>query len=175
MMNSFKIEELFSLVEDINRQLENLLLEISVKRHQINFLVNYDVIRFNGVQSLLELADKDNYEESFLSYDKNNDIFSFAIGGLSLEELDEKNILYPFLCTIEKMAQEICSCPSLEFVISPQYLKCYLDKAGLKVSDLSGYEKIFGAEGQGELELHPQRPYLLFLNMNNNTAFTENI
>ena len=111
-MNSFKIEELFSLVEDINRQLENLLLEISVKRHQINFLVNYDAIRFNGVQSLLELADKDNYEESFLSYDKNNDIFSFAIGGLSLEEVDEKNILYPFLCTIEKMAQEICSCPS---------------------------------------------------------------
>lgn len=164
-MNSFKIEELFSLVEEINRQLENLLLEISVKRHQISFLINYDVIRFNGIQSLLELADKNNYDESFLSYDKNNDIFSFLIGGLSLEEIDEKNILYPFLCTIEKMAQEICSCPSLEFVISPQYIKCYLDKPGLKISDLSNYEKIFNAEGQAELELHPQRPYLLFLNM----------
>ena len=71
----------------------------------------------------------------------------------------------PFL-TLNKLiieiSETICKCPALEIVFSGQYLKCYLDKPGLTTEDLKSYERIFDSEGT--LELHGQRPYLLFIN-----------
>ena len=78
--------------------------------------------------------------------------------------MTDKDVFYPFLKTIEDFAEKICTCPSLEFVITGQYMKCFLDKPGLRVEDLNHYEEILNAKGKGELELHPQRAYLFFIN-----------
>lgn len=164
MINSkFSIKKLFEQINVINNMIDADLLEVSVKKHQITLVLNNKMIGFDTINSLLDMCKKDVQEESFLA--NNNDNFYFTIGNLSLDNLDKNNIFYPFIYVIDQMAQHVCSCPALEFTISSQYLKCYLDKPGLKVSDLSNYEKILKAKDLGELELHPQRPYLLFLNI----------
>lgn len=159
----FSMDKLFGQVQAINNIIDTQLLEVSVKRHQITLILSNNVISFKTLDSLLSLCQDNITDESFLAV--NNENFYFTIANLSLEALDSENIFYPFVFTISQMAENICSCPALEFVISPQYIKCYLDKPGLRVSDLSDYEEILDAKGLGELELHPQRPYLLFLNM----------
>ena len=66
-----------------------------------------------------------------------------------------------FMKVIREMAEEICQCPSLEFVVSPFYVKCYLDKPGLYLEDVQKYDDIL--KDNGTLELHTQRPYMLYV------------
>ena len=160
---NFNLKKLFEQVNFINDMIEADLLEISVKRHQITLMFDNKMMSVNTINSLLSMCNKETEEQSFLASD--NESFYFTIGNLSLDDIDKKNVFYPFLYVIDQMANKICTCPALEFIISSQYMKCFLDKPGLKASDLLEYEKILDAKGLGELELHPQRPYLLFLNI----------
>ena len=72
---------------------------------------------------------------------------------------DTFQVLYD---TIHYAADNICKCPALEIVFSNQYIKCYLDKPGLTLDDVSKYEVMFRCKGT--LELFGQRPYLLLIN-----------
>ena len=152
---------LFEQFDIVNDMLGNQLLEMSIKQHQITLSMKEPIFEFQYIQSLLSLYSK---EECYVT--THTDTLYFTLVGLSTDVLSEDNMFYPFMDIIEEIAKEVCTCPSLEFVISSQYIKCFLDKPGLKVSDLSKYEEVFKANGQGELELHPQRPYLLFINVN---------
>lgn len=156
-----KLNELFKQVGLINKMLDGQLLEISVRQHQVTLSIKDSLVYFPQIKKMLDFSDD---SKSFVSF--SDDIFYFVFVNLSSEDMTDKDIFYPFLKTIEDFAEKICTCPSLEFIISPQYLKCFLDKPGLKVGNLREYEEVLGAEGEGELELHPQRPYLLFINEN---------
>ena len=136
-------------------------MEISVRQHQITISTKEGLVSFLDFETLLGFAvDKD---LSFVSIQ--NDILYFTFGGLSTE-IGKKHIFYLLMETIEEFADKVCTCPSLEFIISPQYLKCFLDKPGLTVGNLKDYEDVLEVKDKGELELHPQRPYLLFINEN---------
>lgn len=157
-----KIKKLFEKFNEINDILGGHLTEISVKQHQITFLVQESLLE---AQPLMELLNSvDSYTDSFIT--TRDDVLYISIGRLSLDSMSKKDILYPFVYIITSFAQKICTCPSLEFIVAKEYIKCFLDKPGLKISDLKTYEDILGVKGKGELELHPQRPYLLFINEN---------
>ena len=149
-----KLNELFKQVGLINKMLDGQLLEISVRQHQVTLSIKDSLVYFPQIKKMLDFSDD---SKSFVSF--SDDIFYFVFVNLSSEDMTDKDVFYPFLKTIEDFAEKICTCPSLEFIISPQYLKCFLD-------NLREYEEVLGAEGEGELELHPQRPYLLFINEN---------
>lgn len=155
------LDKLFEMVKRLNDILDGQLLEVSVKQHQITISVKEAILHFNHIKDLLLFSIHD--DVSFISV--NNDILYLTFGGLSVEEVDStKPIFKTFINIISQFAEKVCTCPSLEFIISPQYLKCFLDKPGLGIKDLKEYENILDAKGKGELELHPQRPYLLFIN-----------
>ena len=155
-----RINELFKKVKEIDEMLGNQLLEISVKQHQITISTKEPNVYFNYVQKLIDASlDKDSSFISFL-----NDVLYFVFSDLSVEEMKEDNLFYLFMLTISDFSEKVCKCPSLEFVISPQYIKCFLDKPGLTIDALSDYEDVLEAKGKAELELHPQRAYLLFIN-----------
>ena len=160
------LKDLFKQTKEISELLNGELLEISVRQHQVTISVKEPMLSLPYVKEILNSAK--NSSDSFVS--TKNDVLYFTIGGLS-KKIGKKNIFYPFIDIITSFADNICACPSLEFIISNQYMKCFLDKPGLKrgfreetKESLMDYEDILEAEGKGELELHPQRPYLLFIN-----------
>ena len=164
------ISKLFKTFNEVNKECDYKLLEISVKKTQIKFIFKESLIFFPSIVSFLETVPYDP-EESFITfYDERINI---TFGGIYENKLQKDNIFYPFMNVITQFAEEICACPSLEFVISELYLKCFLDKPGIGVDDLKKYEEILNAEGKGGLELHPQRPYLLFVNEEEFTEYTE--
>lgn len=150
------IKKLFDSFVSLNKKMNNEVLELSVKQHQISILCNDSLLSFESINSI-NISD-----ESFVS--THNDNLYLVIGGLSPDNIKDYEIFHPFMEIIWKFAEEICQCPSLEYKISEQYIKCFLDKPGLKANDLKKYEAILEADNKGELELHPQRAYLLFIN-----------
>lgn len=154
-----QLSRLFEKTKEIDEILDGELLEISVRQHQVTISLEKTMITFEKAQKLFKAAKTTS--DSFISI--NNNVLYLTIGDLS-DKIGKKHIFYPFISTIKEIAENICTCPALEFVISTQYMKCYLDKPGLKVVDLVDYEDILQAPGKAELELHPQRPYLLFIN-----------
>ena len=155
-----KIEYLFNQFNKINEKLEGEILEMSVKQHQVTISLKESLLSFNDVDILNDIYSFQNYVTT------KNDIIFITFPDISQDTIEEKSDLYIFMSVITQMANDICSCPSLEFVISKEYIKCFLDKPGIRTSDLLKYEEILGAKDKGELELHPQRPYLLFINDN---------
>lgn len=159
MVNS--INKVFELFDETNKILDGQVLEISVKMHQITISMKDTMIDMNYIFSLLFKL----FEKKFpfgVNVSVNKDILYLTIP----IESDMKNMtdfFSDFINIINEMEKEICSCPSLEYVVADSYVKCFLDKPGTKINDLKTYEKILGAEDIGELELHPQRPYLLFI------------
>lgn len=156
VIKTFDIEDLFKKFIDINKLCNDNLLEISVKQHQVTLMFEETLIHF---ADFLKLPFT---EQSYIT--TYNDNLFITIENLSLENMEESNPLYIFISVISQLYETICTCPSLEFVITGQYMKCFLDKPGLRVEDLNHYEEILNAKGKGELELHPQRAYLFFIN-----------
>ena len=157
---SKRIEKLFKGFNTINQICNTKLIEISVKQRQITFIYDDSLVFFSDFSDFFYGINQKTAEESYVTfYDEKLHI---TFGGLELDNMEKGNVFKPFLETIKEFADNICTCPSLEFVISELYIKCFLDKPNLGVSDLKKYEDILEAEGG--LELHPQRPYLLFVN-----------
>lgn len=156
-----KIEDLFKQFNQIDKKLDGDILEISVKQHQITFSLKEPLVTFNDISNLIAMYASDN---SYVT--TKNDIIYITFNDISNDLIKKNNSLYDFMTIIQEMSDKVCTCPSLEYIISREYIKCFLDKPGLRVSDLLEYENILEAKGKGELELHPQRPYLLFINEN---------
>lgn len=160
MKTKDKLFNAFNIVNDILK--ENSILEISVKQDQISLLLKEQMLNFEDFRGINDYIEKgDVYtiltqEQLYVMID--DPVFS--------EKSDS-----PFgylMRIIKKMAEEICTCPVLEYSLSDTYIKCFLDKPGLKIEDLHKYEDILETVDDAELELHAQRPYLLFINMNQN-------
>ena len=150
-----KIEKLFSDFKKINDICSNDLVEISVKQHQITLMFDTSLLYFSGIEKLPYLSN------GFITTFGDNLFITIEVTE-STKEIYKEEYYKNFFDVIRIFAEKICQCPSLEYVVSNQYIKCFLDKTNLTVNDLKTYEDVLGAEGQ--LELHPQRAYLLFIN-----------
>ena len=153
------IKDLFNEVNRIKDLLETDFVEISVKQHQVDVVFKQDnginLEDLNKIKKIFE--ESHTFETPYLTTFEEE--FHFTIP--QIEEKKGKKKPHLFMAAIRKMADEICMCPSLEYVISSFYVKCFLDKPGLYVSDLSKYNEIL--QDKGTLELHTQRPYLLYV------------
>lgn len=153
------IKDLFNEVNRIKDLLETDFVEISVKQHQIDVVFKQDNgINLEDLNKIKKVFEKNHtFETPYLTTFEEE--FHFTIP--QIEKKKDKKKPHLFMAAIQKMADEICMCPSLEYVISSFYVKCFLDKPGLYVSDLSKYNEIL--QDKGTLELHAQRPYLLYV------------
>lgn len=158
------MNDLFNSFKSINEILEGELLEISVRRHQISYIFGGNSIGLKDIKTLIDTMKKYEINSSYLTVQDDNYVFITFEGWYKNSETDGRYIDNVFKMYIDEIADKICTCPALEFVVSAQYIKCFLDKGGLTVDDLSSYEELMGAKGS--LELTPQRPYLLFINEN---------
>lgn len=156
-------DKLFNVFNGLRGDLEeNSILEISVKQDQISLLLKEPMLNFKDFSVINDYIEKgDVYtiltqEQLYVMID--DPVFS---------EKTSSPFAY-LMQIIQKMAEEICTCPVLEYSVTDTYIKCFLDKPGLKIDDLHKYEEILEVVGDAELELHAQRPYLLFINMNQN-------
>ena len=156
-------DKLFNIFNVLRGDLEeNSILEISVKQDQISLLLKEPMLNFKDFSVINDYIEKgDVYtiltqEQLYVMID--DPVFS---------EKTSSPFAY-LMQIIQKMAEEICTCPVLEYSVTDTYIKCFLDKPGLKIDDLHKYEEILEVVGDAELELHAQRPYLLFINMNQN-------
>lgn len=151
------MDELFNEFKKISERLELELLEISVRQHQISYIFAGSTIGLQDIETLTCITQQYNVRQSYLltAQEENFIICTF-------EKWEDENS--PFKKYIMKIAENVCQCPALEFVVCGQYVKCFLDKGGLTVDDLVAYEKVMGTSGT--LEMTPPRPYMLFINEN---------
>ena len=158
------MNDLFNSFKSINEILEGELLEISVRRNQISYIFGGNSIGLKDVKTLIDVMKKYEISNSYLTIQDDTYLFLTFEDWYKEAETDGRYLDNVFKMYIDEISEKICTCPALEFVVSNQYIKCFLDKGGLTVDDLSSYEELMGAKGS--LELMPQRPYLLFINEN---------
>lgn len=157
-------KQLFDSFNQISEIFNNNVVEISVKRHQISLELNQKTILLQDIDKFYNQVKV--LQDSFIA---TNEDSLFIVCGLSegvLEDTDMQGLFKDFISVTEEIFEKVCKCPVFEFVVSDKYIKIYLDKQGLTTEDLNAYEEIFQLKGEGTLELHPQRPYLLFVNTN---------
>lgn len=137
---------------------DNDLTEISVVDKEIALVfVNTNVFNINnGIGLLVEDPLIKNDVDVYLATDDKN----MRIYVTGYNESTSKSAFHTFIKVFNKVSDIICTCPMLEYAISPLYLKIYLDKPGLSVQQLIELEEFFNAKCT--LELH-NRPYALFI------------
>lgn len=155
------LNTMFLMFNKINDMLgKNELLEISVKQHQITLSSKQsNVFYFSDILNLTHdvlINPTSSYVTTF-----NDDMF-IIIEDIPDDIGDVQSDFKEFINVIRFMANHICTCPALEYVISNQYIKCFLDKSGLKLSEIKELENLFGAECT--LEVNGPRAYALFVN-----------
>lgn len=161
-MSKIALDKMFSHFNDINSDLEySNILEISVKQHQIAiWLDNPDKLFY--LSDSLQLV-HDVIVTPQTSYITTlNDNMYVIIEDIPDDFDNDSSKFNIFMKVIRYLADHVCTCPALEYVISDKYIKCYLDKPGLKLDDIRKIEELFGETCT--LELTTNRPYALFIN-----------
>ena len=154
------IKKAFKSFEHIDDQLDVDLMEISVKQSQMvltfydELIVNMsDLEKLNKIGDKLKVTDITCFQDRlYVSMRNIKDIDSF--GGSSY--------FIPFYQIITVLRDLICSCPALEYIISNEYIKVYIDLPNIRLSEL--YKIIDVFKQDPFIELSGDRPYLLFFN-----------
>lgn len=163
--------DLFKSFNGIQQRRKDVkILEISVRQGQILIIFEKELIPLRAFIDLSEMARVKDSSSSLLP--KYSSIgFIGENPSLIIDTNNFKSDLFKFsdifqvlIDAIEYAADNICKCPALEIVFSDKYIKCYLDKPGITLEDVSKYEQMFNSKGT--LELFGQRPYLLLINDN---------
>lgn len=160
--DTIDLETMFGLYKEIEDYMpDSDLVEISVRQHQISLcLKNLDMIYLSDTLSLSH----DTLVNPKNTYITINEKEYYIIIENIEDEVMPSSKFAKFVQVIRYMAEHICQCPALEFAISPYYIKCFLDKPGIKLAEIQKLEELFGEECS--LELSVNRPYALFLNTN---------
>lgn len=144
----------------LNNEIVNNIREISVKQSVI-------AISFEdgGALFMSDLTKIDNFCEvlSVTNITAFQDMIHVHFDGLreDLAEGNDKCPLIFFYQIILILRDILCTCPALEYVISNDYVKVYIDLPNIHVKDLNGLEELFKSEGI--LEINNQRPYVLYV------------
>lgn len=153
------IDEVFQSFYSINQLLESEVVEISVKRSQLVFTFLDELIITMDDLLVLNKLD-DNLTVSDVTCFQNR--LYIAIRDIDSDKVKNDSVFYPLMIMIKQLRDLVCSCPALEYVVSGEYIKVFLDVPNIKVSDLM---KTLDAFKQDPfVELTGDRPYLLFIN-----------
>lgn len=162
-MYKITTQEINEIFNDIAKLTNNTLLEISMKKSRINFeFKESGLIHINDIIDLLEddLIKEDYFylttldNKIHLTYECANDITNNNIPNTSLfKKLFE---------LLDEIGEHICQCPALEYIISQDYVKVFIDKPTIDSENIMDLAKVFGQSFT--LELQKQRPYCLFIN-----------
>lgn len=152
--------DLFDQFDKINNQLDNNVVELSIKKSRISLsFENGDVLKIDDIKKINKICDKFNVGEINTFHD---------VLYVHFTELQEENITDDDKCPISKLYNLIfklrdilCTCPALEYIISGDYLKVFIDLPNIKIVDISKLDRLFKSEGF--LELNMQRPYVLYI------------
>ena len=153
-----KTKDIFTVFSRIRNilDLDGELSEIAVNQNQIIFECSniIEFHKFNALRVLMGIDPNDitTFENKlFVAYrgilDNNEEITS------------EPKLL---MNTIQEVSNYVCKCPILEMRISNEYIKVYLDKPNIKISDIIKLDEIFSSEGV--LQTGEQRAYVLYVN-----------
>lgn len=153
------IDEAFQSFYSIDQLLESEVMEISVKRSQLVFtFLDELMITMDDLLVLNKLDD--NLTVSDITCFQNR--LYIAIRNIDPAKVKGDSIFYPLMTVITHLRDLVCSCPALEYVISKEYIKVFLDVPNIKVSDLMKTFDVFKQDPF--VELTGDRPYLLFIN-----------
>lgn len=155
------LKDFFNFVDKVNNSLDNKIREISVKQSKITFTFDDTVILqrkdFNVIDRL-----EDQIGISEITTFQDTLFISFL--NLSEDMIPKKfspDSIYGLYQFIISLREILCTCPALEFVISDNYLKVYLDLPNLYMKDVAEVDKFLNQGGI--LELSHQRPYVLYV------------
>lgn len=155
------IKFLFDRFDKINSNLSNKISEISVKQSRITF-------DFED-QNILSISDLKKLENLSPFFDVTEittfqDMLFVVFDGLDEKEYDESieenplGLIYSF---IKVLAENLCTCPMLEYQIAENYIKIYIDVPNVFIKDLANIEEIM--QSNGTIESSGQRTYLLYV------------
>lgn len=161
-MFKITIKEVIDIFNHINKMAHGGLLEISIKRSRINFefedsnLIHY--FHLSGLlddgfinKSYLYMTALDN--QIHVTYDCSDDVEHNMI--------PKQSCYHDLFKLLDEIGQYVCQCPALEYVISQNYIKIFIDKPNIEFINLQKLKDIFGVPFT--LELQKQRPYCLFI------------
>lgn len=158
------MSKLFEAYNKISKIFNDNLIEISVRRHEITLEFDEKIVLLDNINHFYKKSPIT--EGSFIASNEDSLFLVCKLDDDILEDKEKQGLFKDFISITNEIFEKVCKCPVFEFIISDKYIKMYLDKQGLTTSDLEAYETIFKEEGEGTLELHVQRPYLLFVNVN---------
>lgn len=156
------INQAFKAFDIIDSQLDGDIMEISVKQSQI-VLSFYDelIVNMDDIDMLNKLGDK--LQVSDITCFQNQ-LYVAMRGIRDIDSFGKESMFISFYEVIKVLRDIVCACPALEYVISREYLKVYLDLANIKLSDLWRLIDVFKQDPF--IEFSGDRPYLLFINEN---------
>lgn len=154
------IRTMFEFFDKINFILENNIAEISFKQSQISItfedqtIVSLDdLMKLQSIESQYSITSISTFNECLHVIFSNLD--ETLINKVTAEPY---SFLYSFIFELKEI---LCSCPALEYVISSNYIKIYLDLPNIYARNIINVDKKLDSEGV--LELSSQRPYLLYV------------
>lgn len=154
------IEELFKSFDELNTILENKISVISVRRSRITFDMEDSNILMRKDFDIIDNFCQDSFINEITTF---QDTLFISTNDLP-EDFFEKNKdnslakIYSFILELRSM---LCTCPALEFQISSNYIKIYIDIPNLFIKDLLAVDKFLKRDGI--IEVSNQRPYLLYV------------
>lgn len=165
-MYKTKVNTVLKTFSKVNKMVGGELLEISVKKSRLNFeFQNGDLVSASTIMGLLkdELID----EENLYMTDFNNSIrITFECKDMVEQGLiPDKSVFSDLFVLLQEIGDHICQCPALEYTISTDFIKVYIDKPNIFIDDLNNLQEVF--DSNFSLELQKQRPYCLFVKKNN--------
>ena len=154
------IKTMFELFDKINFNLENNIAEISFKQSQMS--ITFEDQTIVSLDDLMELQCIEN-QYAITSISTFNECLHVIFSNLNETLINKVTVepysfLYSFIFDLKEI---LCSCPALEYVISSNYIKIYLDLPNIYARDIINVDKELNSEGI--LELSSQRPYLLYV------------
>lgn len=154
------IKTMFELFDKINFNLENNIAEISFKQSQMS--ITFEDQTIVSLDDLMELQCIEN-QYAITSISTFNECLHVIFSNLDETLINKVTVepysfLYSFIFNLKEI---LCSCPALEYVISSNYIKIYLDLPNIYARDIINVDKELNSEGI--LELSSQRPYLLYV------------
>ncbi len=154
------IKEAFQAINAIDHELQADILEISVKQSQMVFSF-YDEL----IVEMSDLKKLDSMEDNIQVTDITCFQNQLYVAIRDIEDINSFNSNAPFFYLykiIVALREVICTCPALEYVISKEYLKVFIDLPNIKLSELYKLKDSFNQDPF--VEFSGDRPYLLFIN-----------
>lgn len=154
------IRTMFEVFDKINSNLENNIAEISFKQSQMSITFeDQTIVLWDDLMELQRIED----QYAITSISTFNECLHVVFSNLDETLINKVTVEpYSFLYSfIFNLKETLCSCPALEYVISSNYIKIYLDLPNIYARDIVNVDKEINSEGI--LELSSQRPYLLYV------------